>query len=311
MTYDVTIAVLADWLPKFEPPFGDNGFAKPYKDRLTLDLQVDPAESLASVYRRALDYWRPQVSADSQAHPADPMEVIYWVWFYIPEDELAFHQRYEWATDLVVVDGQRHARWNLGIAEIPYEWLVRAGEEGLLRGDPFRPYLPMLLPQGGSGFQSGWEALQLSWQVLEGLLVSYGAYKLGKEGRDHLLSRLERRHSVGKHAPEWVERGGSARNVGRTLERKPWTAEDLRMVMNVPTAEVATDLLAVFGFEPNAEGEYAVSESEEARILRLAEEDVFNTFFSGASETALRPRLEHLLETGELPPHEPPDLSSA
>jgi hypothetical protein len=311
MSYDVTIAVLADWLPKFDPPFGDNGLEKPYEDRLKLQLRVDPAETLASVYRRALEHWQPQISADSQAHPADPMDVIYWAWFYVPEDEPGFHQRYEWATDLILVDADQRARWNLQAHQIPYEWIVRAGEERLLRGDPLRPYLPMLLPQGGDGFQIAWETLQASWQVLEGLLVTYGAYKLGNEARDRLLSRLRRRHSIEMHSPDWVERGGSARNVSRTLERKPWSPEDLRIIMNVPTAQVAEDLLAVFGFERTAEGEYVVSESEEARVLRLAEDDVFNTFIAGASDAELRPRLERLLETGELPPYEPPGMSHA
>lgn len=302
MRYDVTIAVLADWLPKFDPPFGDNGFEKPYSDRLKLQLQVDGAETLASVYRRALEHWQPRISANSQAHPADPVDVIYWAWFYVPEDEPRFQQRYEWITDLILVDGDGHARWNLQAHEVPYDWLVRAGEQGLLRGDPLRPYLPMLLPQGGSGFQIGWETLQTSWQVLEGLLVAYGAYKLTNEARDRLLSRLRRRHSIEMHSPEWVERGGSARNVSLALERKPWSSEELRMIMNVPTAEVAEDLLAVFGLDCNAEGEYVVSESEEARILQLAEYDVFNRFIAGASDADLRPRLERLLETGELPP---------
>lgn len=304
MTYDITIAVLADWLPKFDPPFGDNGFRKPYKDRLKLQLHVDAAETLASVYRRALDHWRPQISADSQAHPAELMNVIHWAWFYVPEDESRFHQRYEWATDLILVDADRRARWNFRADEIPYGWLVRSGDEGLLRGDPLRPYLPMLLPQGSSGFQIAWEALLTSWQVLEGLLVAYGAYKLGDEARDRLLGRLRRRHSIETHYPEWVERGGSARNVSRTLERKPWSLEDLRMIMGVPTAQVAEDLLAVFGYERTSDGQYIVSESDETRILRLAEEDVFNTFFAGATDAELRPRLERLLETGELPPNE-------
>jgi hypothetical protein len=308
MTYDVTIAVLADWLPKFDPPFGDNRFEKPYGDRLKLQLQVDAAETLASVYRRALEHWQPQISADSQSHPADPMDVIYWAWFYVPEDEPRFHERYEWTTDLILIDGDRHARWNLQAHEIPYEWLVRAGEEGLLRGDPFRPFLPMLLPQGGGGFQIAWETLQTLWQVLEGLLVTYGAYKLGDEARNRLLSRLRRRYSIETHSPEWVERGGGARNVSLTLEHKPWSLEDLRIIMNVPTAQVAEDLLVLFGFERTAEGEYVVSESEEARILRLAEDDVFKTFMGGASDAELRPRLERLLETGELPPYEPPGM---
>ena len=308
MIYDVTIAVLADWLPKFDPPFGDNGFEKPYEDRLKLQLQVDATETLASVYRRALEHWQPQISTDSQAHFADLMDVIYWTWFYVPEDEPRFHQRYEWTTDLILVDGGRHARWNLQSHEIPYEWLVRAGEEGLLRGDPLRPYLPMLLPQGSGGFQIAWETLQTSWQVLEDLLVTYGAYKLGNEAKHRLLGRLRRRHSIETHSPEWIERGGDARNVSLTLERKPWSPDDLRMIMNVPTTQVAEDLLAVFGFDPTAEGTYVVSESEEARILRLAEEDVFKTFIGGAGDAELRPRLERLLETGELPPYEPPDM---
>jgi hypothetical protein len=80
------------------------------------------------------------------------------------------------------------------------------------------------------------------------------------------------------------------------------------MIMNVPTVQVAEDLLAVFGFERNVDGAYVVSESEEARILRLAEDDVFNTFIGGASDAELRPRLERLLETGDLPPYEPPGI---
>jgi hypothetical protein len=289
----------------FDPPFGDNGFEKPYKDRLKLQLQVDAGETLASVYRRALAHWQPQISPDSQAQPADAMEVVHWAWFYLPEDEPRFHERYELATDLILVDADRSAWWNLEAHHIPYDWLVRAGEEGLLCGDPLRPYLPMLLPQGGDGFRIAWETLQTSWRVLEGLLVTYGAYELSNEARSRLLNRLKRRYSIETHSPEWVDRGGSASNVSRTLERKPWSPEDLRMIMDVPSAQVAEDLLAVFGFEPNASGEYVVSEGEEARILRLAEDDVFNTFVAGAGDAELRPRLERLLETGELPSYEP------
>jgi hypothetical protein len=308
MPYDVTIAALADWLPKFEPPFGDNGFDKPYADRLKLRLQVDATETLASVYRRALEHWQPQISPDSQAHPSDLMEVVYWAFFYLPEDEPGLHDRYEFATDLILVSANGHAKWNLGADAIPYEWLVRASDEGLLRGDPLRPYLPMLLPQGGGGFQIAWETLQTSWKVLEGLLVAYGAYKLGDAARDRLLDRLRRRHSIGTHSPGWVERGGSAQNVSRTLERKPWAPEDLRMIMNVPNVEVAQDLLALFGFDPGGDGQYVLSESDEARILRLAEDDVFNIFVGGATAEDLRPRLERLLETGDMPPYEPPAM---
>lgn len=301
MIYDVTIAALADWLPKFAPPFGENGFARPYQDRMKLELAVEGTDTLASVYRRALQHWRPQVSPDSQGSPEDLMSVIYWVWFYVPEDEPRFHQRYESARDLVLIDEVGRGRWNLAIDEIPYEYLVRAGETGLLRGDPLRPYLPMLLPQGGGGFQVGWETLLTTWKILEGLLVARGAYILGAQARRRLLARLRRRHVVEAHSADWVARGGSARNVSRTLERKPWSAEDLRIIMNVPTVQDAEDLLALFGHDADSAGQYIVSEADEARLLRLAEDDVFNTFISGTSDAELRPRLERLLQTGKLP----------
>jgi hypothetical protein len=301
MSYDVTIAVLADWLPKFDPPFGDNGFGKPYRDRLKLQLTVDGTETLTSVYQRAIEHWQPQVSADSSAHPENLMQVMYWAWFYLPEDELGFHDRYESPTELILINEEGRAQWNLRADEIPYGHLVRAGEQGLLRGDPLRPYLPMLLPQGGGGFQAGWETLLTTWKILEELLVARGVYSLGSEAQHRLLGRLRRRRVVEAHSDEWIARGGAARNVSRTIDRKAWSPDDLRIVMNVPTSQDAEDLLALFGHEPSATGDYVISESDEARILRLAEDDVFNTFISGATDAELRPRLERLLATGELP----------
>lgn len=233
MSYHVTIAVLADWLPKFEPPFGDNGFDVRYADRLKLELCVEPGESLAAVYRRALDHWQPTVSVESEWHPGDLMEVLHWAWFYLPEDEPALQHRYELTEELVLIDDDRHARWNLHAHEIPYEWVIRSGEEGLLRGDARRPYLPMLLPQGGGGFQIAWETLLASWAVLEGLLVAKGAYELSSEVRERLLDHLRRRRVVETNSAAWVEVGGSAQNVSRALDRKPWTPDDLRIIMNV------------------------------------------------------------------------------
>lgn len=303
MAYDITIAVLADWLPKFEPPFGHNGFDIRYADRLKLELSVEPDETLAKIYRRALEHWQPTVSVESEWHPADLMDVLHWAWFYLPEDEPRLQHRYELAEELVLIDGERHARWNLHADEIPYEWVIRSGEEGLLRGDAHRPYLPMLLPQGGGGFQSAWETLLASWSVLEGLLVAKGVYELGDQARERLLYHLRRRQVVETNSAAWEEIGGSASNVSRTLDRKPWAPDDLRIVMDVETVEDAEDLLALFGHEPDATGLYAIGEADEARILRLAADDVFNTFASGASDEQLRPRLEHLLKTRELPPY--------
>jgi hypothetical protein len=157
----------------------------------------------------------------------------------------------------------------------------------------------MLLSQGGSAFQAGWEALLSAWQILESLLVARGALALGEEVRERLLQQLRKRRVVEQHSAQRIERGGSARNVKRTLERRPWSPEELRMIMDVPSVRDAEDLLALFGQSPNSAGEYVVSESEEARLLRLAEHDVFNTVIAATSDAELRGRLERLLQTGK------------
>lgn len=43
ITYDVTIAVLTEWLPKVDPSFWRYRVETPYDDRLKLQLQVDAA----------------------------------------------------------------------------------------------------------------------------------------------------------------------------------------------------------------------------------------------------------------------------
>jgi hypothetical protein len=307
MTIDLTVAVLADWLPRFDAPFGENGFATPYRNRMKLELSISESDTLQSVYERAIAHWQPVIAADSQVHPEHLIEAAYWCWFYEPQDENGLEGRYERARDLILIDEQGHAVWNLPMSEIPYGHILRAGDRGLLRGDPRRPYLPMLWPQGGGELQFGWEAMVLTWHVLEGLLVARGAIALGAEGRRRLLGRLRRRKVAEDHGAQLEARGGDPHNVARTIDRTPWEPEELRMVMGVPTAQDAEDLLALFGYEPSAGGTFQISETDEARILRLAEEDVFRTFRTGVTDEQLRPRLERLLQTGQTPGYEPPE----
>jgi hypothetical protein len=185
--------------------------------------------------------------------------------------------------------------------EIIYGDLVRSGEHGLLRGDPLRPYLPLLQPQGGGGLQFTWETIQEIWRVLDVLLTARGAVALGAEARDRITGRLKGRRVVADHAEEWQERGGDLTRVRETLERKPWAPDDLRMIMNLQDEQEAKEILTLFGFEPAPSGLYEFSEDAEARLLRLTQDDVFATI-AGADPDLLQARLEKLVETGELPP---------
>jgi hypothetical protein len=253
---------------------------------------------------RAINELQPRVSSDSQSHPDDLLSVLYWIWFYEPADDErgGFSRKlYERPEDLTPIDQAGRGRWNVAIDDLPYGDIVRAGEHGLLRGDPLRPYLGFMQPQGGGDLQTTWEGAQLAWQALEYLLVARGALGLTAEVRQRLLDRLRGRRVAEAHSADWMARGASPTSVKRTFDCKPWSPEDLRIVMHVPTVEDAKLLLSLFGHEPTASGVYAISEASEARLLRLAEDDVFETLVGGHKprEGELESKLERLLRTGE------------
>lgn len=54
MTHRVVVAVMAGWLPEWEPPLSDQSLDRTYGDRIKVELEVDGAEALRSVYERAI-----------------------------------------------------------------------------------------------------------------------------------------------------------------------------------------------------------------------------------------------------------------
>ena len=79
-----------------------------------------------------------------------------WVSFYEQGDDGGIPQTkvYEVAEEIIVVEADGTARWHLTAKQITVDHLLRSADRGLLRGDPLRPYLVLLLPQGGEAFQT-------------------------------------------------------------------------------------------------------------------------------------------------------------
>jgi hypothetical protein len=152
MSFDVSVAVLGGWLPHWESPVGEQGFDVPYSERMKVVLTVEDDESLESVYRRAIEAIQPRAVPQAEGTVPDPLDSVYWVWFYEPSDEAnALHKYYETPRDLVGVDGL--ARWNRDRGQIPCGDLIRSGNDGLLHGDPLRPYLVLQWPQAEARFR--------------------------------------------------------------------------------------------------------------------------------------------------------------
>jgi hypothetical protein len=298
MEYEVTVAVFGDWLPGWEPPVGDQGFEVPYADRMKVELVVSEDESLESVLRRAVDAVQPRAVSGSQGFTDDPMSTVYWTWFYEPADEQDLkHKHYEMAPSLILVDRDGRVRWHVPREQIPYGDLVRSADHGLLRGDPLRPYLVLLIPQGSGDWQLAWDAVRLVWEVLGGLLATRETFKLSARSIRSLQNRLRGAEVAAIYEQDWTSRGGGPHDIARVIERGPWEASDLAALMGVAADEDAKAILELFGCTPDADGRYALGEDLESRILRLAEDEAF-VHFRGVTPTEdeLRKRLLARLE---------------
>jgi hypothetical protein len=189
---EITVGVVAEWLPTFAPPVGGNGFVVPYADRLKVELRVAPDATLASVRRSLIKQLNPVATGPEGYDDGDPYDSIHWCMFYDPADENGLDAigRYEHAEDLIVVDRRGLAHWNLDAETIRYGDLIRAGEQGLLKGDPRRPYVVFLYPQGDHTLQTVWEIFLTAWSIFGHLLTAREGVALGRRAVTDLRRRL-------------------------------------------------------------------------------------------------------------------------
>jgi hypothetical protein len=141
--------------------------------------------------------------------------------------------RYEVAEDIIVIEADGTARWNLTAEQITVDHLLRSADRGLLRGDPLRPYLVLLLPQGGDAFQTAWEAALAAWQIVTNLLAAHDLYTLLRGARREEIQKdlKDGTDVVDRYRARWSKAGGGPSELLRTMERRPWSVADLRALL--------------------------------------------------------------------------------
>lgn len=295
-------ATIAEQLPAWQAPYDDQGFAVAYAQRATVDLRIDPdGDTLHDVLARAVAAFAPILAPGWEAvtTPFQP----YWVWWYLDGDDAGWSVRpYEMAEDLVTVDIEGRGHWNRTQREIPYGDIVRSAEAGLLRGDPLRPYIALVIPQGDGGFHDSWQAAQAVWSFVEHALAVRDVAVLLGGGK--LARRLKRRRMIAADTEQLAKRGGSPVAIQQTLSRKArWTVGDLRILTGASSDDAAAAMLDLFGYATAAHGCYEMDASEEARLLRLIDDEAFGPAEPGgqvSDRTAHRVRF--LLQNGTAPP---------
>jgi hypothetical protein len=104
--------------------------------------------------------------------------VVAGIALYKESDDLPDSSPYPWLSLFPVIetDGTLVFRW---ATEASIQGLVRAYESGLLPGDPRRPYLWPMIPQGGEVWFGSWpdllEALKVFKDVAETMAAAYGS----------------------------------------------------------------------------------------------------------------------------------------
>jgi hypothetical protein len=130
--------------------FADEDMDGPYEPRPKVAVEADEDETLDLVINRAADRLgiRPNPSVLGQTAMSASIGGI--AFYYAPTDEAAYQRDrapWAWPDRLVILDpsGKRTVKpWQ----EVTVRELLAASEEGLLYGDPLRPYLYPGFPQG-------------------------------------------------------------------------------------------------------------------------------------------------------------------
>lgn len=307
MSYRVQVAPVASNLPTLLPPVGEQGFDMPYQEREIVELDVGPSESLGSVYARAMDHLRPLPDPSAPPELSVPISRVAFAWFYEPDDNAGIdpaRKSWDWVEDLITVDQTGLAQWNRSAEEIPYADIVRAAELGLLHGDPLRPYLLLVHPQGDIDFHTAWEITKRTWDIFGHLFLAgeVARVAIGQLERRRAAKAIERgSQTVYRHRKEWAERRAGPVQILKTLERRPWTLDELRMILGLDSNQEAANVLALYGLTPTDKGVYELSADWELVLHAAATDAAYWAMYPTLGPDGHAKRLLHLVETGELP----------
>jgi hypothetical protein len=275
---------------------------KPYRERLKVSVQATRETSLADVLATAYNTVGPMPPTGGSTEDAwSDSFVPYWVAFYEPADEERFTSRLYEAIPLL--DEQGRVKFGAHeFDEITFGELLDAAESGTLDGDPLRPYLILVVPQGGA-LSATWAALVnlwgLSWYVLEHIAAAGEAAYVVKRLRDRIKGGRD--VVVARGEQWWMEQGADPDDVYDFLARVPRTTEQVAGLLGCSNEEAASALWA-FGLAPDPEsGLWYPGGDEEAKLLRGNTELIIQgaNLYELADE--FRERTEELLETGEAP----------
>lgn len=290
---EVTVALFG---PSFDygswiwtgPSFEDHGPETPYAERLKFRLLVDESETLGSVIDRAAEHFGVTFT------PAPPgtriSEIITGVVFYRPDDEFGLHRPEPWTAAIRLLDAAGQPSWAVPWNTVQYGELLVSADAGLVEGDPRRPYLWAVFPQGdviGVLFEPMLWLLQRNYEFIlksagQGAIAGASGWVV-KEALNRLKRSYKARHQDEDEygatpvIPRWHTRFERPDDFLPELMEMPRTTEEAAKILDCPTAEAEAVMWGLgFAFE-QSDGRWRLGGDEPAARIAMDLEDVRRT----------------------------------
>lgn len=273
----------------------------------TVELRLDNSWRLDDVLNTAASEFEICLSQFTRdMHPqADVADKIDGVAFYLPGDESIWIPKQRFTRRLPVID--RNGLLSVvDFRQASVGGLRRAGEMGLIVGDPLHPYLRPWVSAGAVGGPGEWAnvmfALKALWKFLDDLgpatnLVTFGALA------GALVKRLRSNvKTVEKVAPTLEQRGIRPAELKLLLTRRTWALAEVSGLLGM-SVEDAAAVLASLGFEASENGMWEVSISPDGGLVGVSVD--IATYATTGDEEQVRGRIKYAISvtmnTGQAP----------
>jgi hypothetical protein len=199
------------------------------------------------------------------------------------------------------VDESGLARWDIRPLDATVGSLVRAGESGLVDGDPLRPYLILAVPAGDLGVVgTSWSAFQEAFGILWAVVSAAGTGYSAIQALSAIKARLGGTRSVlDSRQGEWAGRGARPSDLPFILGAKPRSSADIAALLGCSESEAGA-LLWGLGFQAGDDGLWRLvfgsGSQAEADVLRVVRNLLEGT--PPVSQEALRAEVEEILDAG-------------
>jgi hypothetical protein len=265
----------------------DQGPERPYSERLKTSVDASLDTRLGEIIDAAA------TAFDIRWAGGGPIsEYLRGVVFYEPTDEYGFqHRPQPWPSAIRTVGANGAPSWSVRWRDVRFGELLASADAGLVRGDPFRPYLWPVIPQGEAG-PAFLEALWSSWIIWEHLLAAYGTVQLART----ILERIRRaRGSVFDQdsGARWQDALARPQDVIGYLTERPRDSHDVAAYVDRPVSETENALLGV-GYVRGADGRWRAGADDAGQALHRIVIEIERAGGTPAG-TTLRIVLEQLL----------------